>query len=71
MLTSEETAYLARMAWEATKGIVGAEAAIPGGELYDGIFNGLLGVADAAHARGLASTVVQLSLIHDGAHVVG
>lgn len=71
MLTPEETAYLERIAWEATKGIVGAENAQPGGELYEGIVRGLEAVADAAHARGLKSTMVQLSLVHDGAHVVG
>lgn len=71
MPAKPETSYIERIAWEATKGIVGAEHAIPGGELYDGILQGLLGEVEAAYRRGVDASMVQLSLLPDAARVVG
>lgn len=70
MLTPEEQEYFARIAWAACGGIVGTEHRTPGGELYDGLLNGLIGVAEAAYQRGLDATMIQLSLVPDGARVV-
>jgi hypothetical protein len=71
VLTDSELSHLERIAWEATKGIVGADAAIPGGDLYDGILSGLVATVEAAYRRGVAASMVQLSLLPDAAHVVG
>lgn len=64
-------AYVERMAWEATKGIVGSENAEPQGELYDAIVLGLVGVAESAYRRGVDASMVQLSLDPGMTRVVG
>lgn len=71
MLSAATAEYLDNIAWQATKGIVGADAAVPGGELYDSIRAGLDRACEEAHAAGLRSTMVQLSIVPDGAKVVG
>lgn len=62
--------YLRRMAHEAAHGILGYPPP-PESELSDSIFTSLCRVVDDAHERGLRATLVQLSLVPDGAHAVG
>lgn len=71
MITDADREYLARIAWKATVGIVGLDAAVPGGELYDGIHGGLVATVERAYQAGVATSMVQLSLLPDAAHAVG
>lgn len=63
--------YCERVAWEATKGVVGADSAVPDGELHDAFRRGLHACIEQAHSSGLSESMVQLSLVPDGARAVG
>lgn len=71
MISAEQSDYLERIAWEATKGIVGADVAERNGELHDAIVSGLSDIVQDAHEQGLRAAMVQLSILPDAAHVVG
>lgn len=71
MVSREQAEYLERIAWQAAKGIVGADAAQPGGALVDTILLGLIAVADDAYQRGVNASMIQLSIVPDGAKAVG
>lgn len=71
MLTPDEESYIARMAWEATKGIMGADSAVPDGELHDAIATAVTNIAEAAYQRGVQASMIQLSLVPDAVKAVG
>lgn len=70
-ITEAEALYITRIAGEAAKGIVGPEAHGAHGQLADTIASALERIAENAHARGVAASMVQMSLVPDGAIAVG
>lgn len=71
MLSSSTYEQLTNIAWEAARGIVGADVAVRGGELHDQLTNGLVAACEEAYRAGLAATMIQLSIDPELAKVVG
>lgn len=61
--------YLRRIAQQAARGIAG-EGVLRPEVLEATIHDALLAIVDAAYQRGVQSSVVQLSLLPDGAHAL-
>lgn len=70
-ITADDAAYIHTIAWRATQGLVGPEAAIPDGELFTSIELALTAIAERAYERGVNCAMVQLSIDPGMARVVG